>query len=177
MDDTELLNEWQQIQSFPSPPTAQSNDQRNIPVIPHQQPNSPSYSSSPSSHSLSSPPPPDDFRSDDISLRESLRRAANDFGRHLKLPFRVLRFRILQIAKTLRCYVVFRRGFWSFACVAGVLTALLLSLLYLRVQRWRTRIHQDNSNRFAFVIKQKDEVHNFTPTIYIYIYTLIRVCV
>ncbi|XP_075657228.1 uncharacterized protein LOC142627291 [Castanea sativa] len=46
------------------------------------------------------------------------------------------------------------RGFWSIASVTGVAAVVLLSFLYVRVQRWRQVLYKESKDR---LIREKDE--------------------
>ncbi|KAA8532927.1 hypothetical protein F0562_032956 [Nyssa sinensis] len=103
------------------------------------------YSSSPSS----SADEDDDVRPGSV---------AGEIGRRLRLHLRLLSSGIYQVAYTVRNYAVCRGGFWSFVSVTGVLAALLMSLVYVKVQRWRRRVlQQEKKDHPMLLIKEKDE--------------------
>ncbi|KAJ0094572.1 hypothetical protein Patl1_16782 [Pistacia atlantica] len=61
-----------------------------------------------------------------------------------------------RIAAKVRYRAVNLVGFRSFLSVTGVITAVLLSLLYARMRRWRSRVQEEN-NRLILLVKEKDQ--------------------
>ncbi|KAJ0037247.1 hypothetical protein Pint_23578 [Pistacia integerrima] len=166
------LNEWEQIQlpslsnNTPPLPTTPSsewdmvairdnylqdslsffppNQHEGLPVPPQveEEPNSPSGSSPSSTVSSSS-----------AELRP---RNVNDIWRVLSLRSTVLCSGIVRIAAKVRYRAVNLVGFRSFLSVTGVIAAVLLSLLYARMRRWRSRVQEEN-NRLILLVKEKDQ--------------------
>lgn len=67
----------------------------------------------------------------------------------------LLRSGIVWMASRVRCYVVSRGGFYSFASVTVVVAAVLL---FSKVHRWRQWIREERKNHFILLIKEKDQV-------------------
>ncbi|POO03477.1 hypothetical protein TorRG33x02_006820 [Trema orientale] len=180
----ESLTEWEQIDSpFPltrHPPSQQSmspsavNDNQVPPTIPLE-PNSPSSSSSSSS---SSPTPPSSSSSTNLRPEEEARRPLPlpppprrsdsrlvlviEIAKQLRLRFGILSREVLGAACKVCDYKLVAGKFWSIASVAGVVAAVLLSLLYARLRRrprWRPRAlrRRDDNGRLLLLLREKDE--------------------
>lgn len=77
-----------------------------------------------------------------------------------RVRFEILRTAVFRVASSFRNTAVCAGGFWSIASVTGVVAAVLLSFLYVRVRRWRQKVHQESKDRFVFLIREKDEVRS-----------------
>lgn len=171
------LNEWEQIQPpslskntppLPSIPPSEwdmvairdnylqdslsffpPNQHEGLPVSPQdeEEPNLP-LGPSPSSSAVSSSSA--ELKSGDV----------NDVGRVLSVRSTILYSGIVRIAAKVRYYTANLVGFRSFLSVTGVVVAVVLSLLYARMRRWRTRVQEEN-NRLILLIKDKDQVLSF----------------
>ena len=73
---------------------------------------------------------------------------------------KILTSGIIRVAARVRNYVAFGCGFWSIGAVSGALTAVLLSLAYVKVRRWRTsaRIREEKKDPLILLIQEKDQV-------------------
>ncbi|PON54172.1 hypothetical protein PanWU01x14_197210 [Parasponia andersonii] len=171
----ESLTEWEQIDSpFPltrHPPSQQSmspsaiNDNQIPPTIPLE-PNSPSSSSS-----SSSPTPPPSSSSTTLRPEEEARRSlppprsdsrlvlVKEIANQLRLRFGILSREVLGAAYKVCNYKLIAGKFWSIASVAGVVAAVLLSLLYARLRRWRPRALRrgDDNGRLLLLLRERDE--------------------
>ncbi|XP_059648811.1 uncharacterized protein LOC132294827 [Cornus florida] len=162
------LNEWEEIQS-PWPQTTNwvnntdtlvitddylhhhssvfpPSDHEGLPITPQHSPSSslPSLSSSCSSSSSVSG---EGHGLIPVSV-------TGEIGRRLKLQLGLLSSGIHRIVYAIRSYGVFRGGFLT---VTGVAAAMVVSLLYVKVQRWRRRVLQENQDRLVLLVKEKDE--------------------
>ncbi|KAF8378728.1 hypothetical protein HHK36_030077 [Tetracentron sinense] len=98
----------------------------------------------------------DDYREDPVTFPlDSRRRFAGDIVRRLNFGFELLSSKILHIASSVRSYTASRGRVWSFVSATGVVAALLLTMLYVTVQRWRRRFRQENKDCLILLIKQK----------------------
>ncbi|KAK9276018.1 hypothetical protein L1049_005549 [Liquidambar formosana] len=175
MDGAEVaegFNEWEQIQS-PSPqipPSAAQPRGWDMVVIRDNYLHEDCSVFPPSHHEGLQYTPPDvqpheetnlsssSLLSEERSQSEEQSRVTGQIGRRLRLRFELLSSRIFRMASTVRSCVAFGGGFRSLPSVAGVLAALLLSVLYVRVQRWRRRrLREENKNSLILLIKEKDE--------------------
>ncbi|XP_024029418.1 CASP-like protein 4A1 isoform X2 [Morus notabilis] len=157
-------------QSLPLSPPPQDLEPRRSPALPPpQEPNSPSPSSSSSSPTPESPPVPPSSSSSRNSKRdeEATRRrsdsrlvAAREIGKRLRLRLGILSAEVLRAASKVCNYWMIAGRFWSVVSVVGVLTAMLLSLLYVKLKpRWRTRrLLRDDKERLILLLKEKDEI-------------------
>uniref|UniRef100_A0A2N9J5J1 Uncharacterized protein n=1 Tax=Fagus sylvatica TaxID=28930 RepID=A0A2N9J5J1_FAGSY len=166
----ESLDEWQEIQS-PSPKltpisveqdmavTRDNKQLNNCSIFPpshyedldleaNQNPNPESSSSS----SISS-----NSDGDEENGRLSRPQVGNEIRRGLRMRLEILRTGVFKVASRVRSYVACAGGFWSIASVTGVVAAVLLSFLYVRVQRWRQAVYQESKDRLVFLIREKDE--------------------
>lgn len=167
-------SQWQiddDHRSLPLPPPPQDLEPRRSPVLPPpQEPNSPS----PSSSSSSPTPPPDsppvppsrNSKRDEEATRrrsDSPLVAAREIGKRLRLRLGILSAEVLRAASKICNYSMIAGRFWSVVSVVGVLTAMLLSLLYVKLKpRWRTRrLLRDDKERLILLLKEKDEVSSF----------------
>ncbi|XP_030957213.1 uncharacterized protein LOC115979332 [Quercus lobata] len=166
----ESLDEWEQIQSpFPKlPPTSVEQDmvvtrdnnylndnheglQQEVPPVldleleATQDPDPESSSSS----SVSS-----NSGGDEENGRLSQPQVANEIRRSLRLRLEILRAGFSKVACRVWNCAACARGFWSIASVTGVAAAVLLSFLYVRVQRWRQVLYKESKDR---LIREKDE--------------------
>ena len=102
---------------------------------------------------------------DEENGRLSQPQVANEKRRGLRLRSDILRAGVSKVACKVWNCVACARGFWSIASVTGVAAMVLLSFLYVRVQRWRQVLYKESKDR---LIKEKDEVlseklHNLRP--------------
>ncbi|EOY01827.1 hypothetical protein QUC31_013587 [Theobroma cacao] len=67
---------------------------------------------------------------------------------------------IVKVAARVRCFVAFGWGVWSFGAVGGVVAAVLMSLVYAKVRRWRTRVKGEKKDQLEFLIQEKDQKIN-----------------
>ena len=181
----ESLDKWEQIQSpFPKlPPTSVEQDmvvtrdnnylndnheglQEEVPPVldleleATQDPNPKSSSSSLVSSNS---------RGDEENGRLSQPQVANEIRRGLRLRLDILRAGVSKVVCRVWNCAACARGFWSIASVTGVVAVVLLSFLYVRVQRWRQVLYKESKDR---LIKEKDEVlseklHNLRPFFFI----------
>ena len=165
------MDEWEQIQSpFPKlPPTSVEQDmvvtrdnnylndnheglQQEVPPVldleleATQDPDPESSSSS----SVSS-----NSGGDEESGRLSQPQVANEIRRGLRLRLEILRAGFSKVACRVWNCAACARGFWSIASVTGVAAAVLLSFLYVRVQRWLQVLYKESKDR---LIRERDEV-------------------
>uniref|UniRef100_A0A5B7BNB7 Transmembrane protein n=1 Tax=Davidia involucrata TaxID=16924 RepID=A0A5B7BNB7_DAVIN len=157
---SEELNEWEQIQSTTPTETRRwvdvvvmrdnyLNDSSTFPPSNHEGlPITPQ-----DNQSLHSSPSSASDEGDDGNAVS----VAGEIGRRLRLHLRLLSSGVYRIAFTVRNYAVCRGGFWSFVSVTGVLAALLMSLVYVNLQRWRRRVQQENKDLPILLIREKDE--------------------
>lgn len=89
-----------------------------------------------------------------------LRVTTNKIGRPWRLRFEILRTGVFRLAARVRNCAVWSGGFWSIASVTGVLAAVLLSILYVRLQRRRRGLHQESKLGLSSLIREKDEVRS-----------------
>lgn len=112
------------------------------------------------------PPPdlqsPEDPNSEGDDEEENRRPLVgyDQIGRRWTVRFEILRAAVFRVASRVRNTAVCAGGFWSIASVTGVVAAVLLSFLYVRVRRWRQKVHQQSKDRFVFLIREKDEVRS-----------------
>uniref|UniRef100_A0A7N2L9N1 Pectinesterase inhibitor domain-containing protein n=1 Tax=Quercus lobata TaxID=97700 RepID=A0A7N2L9N1_QUELO len=102
---------------------------------------------------------------DEESGRLSQPQVANEIRRGLRLRLEILRAGFSKVACRVWNWAACARGFWSIASVTGVAAAVLLSFLYVRVQRWRQVLYKESKDR---LIRERDEVlseklHNLRP--------------
>ncbi|KAK7851084.1 hypothetical protein CFP56_043139 [Quercus suber] len=74
--------------------------------------------------------------------------------RGLSFRLEILRAEVSKVACRVWNCAACARGFWSIASVTGVAAAVLLSFLYVRVQRWRQVLYKESKDR---LIREKDE--------------------
>ncbi|XWS64222.1 hypothetical protein CRYUN_Cryun06bG0168000 [Craigia yunnanensis] len=77
---------------------------------------------------------------------------ANEIGK-------ILNNGIVKVAAGVRYYMAFGWGVWSVGAVSGVVAAVLLSLVYAKVRRWRARVKEEKY-RLIFLIQEKDQKIN-----------------
>lgn len=180
----EDLDEWQQIQSplAKIPPTAhQSSVERDMVVIREEDLNliKDDCSIFPPSHHEGILVPPLDLIAPEVPCLEpcclssasnyegdeegnergSPPRVAKELRRPWRVRFEILRTGVFRVASRVRNFAVCAGGFWSIASVTGVVAALLLSFLYVRVQRW-LRVQKEDKDRLFVLIRKKDEVRS-----------------
>ena len=73
---------------------------------------------------------------DEENGRLSQPQVANEIWRGLRLRLEILRAGVSKVACRVWNCAACARGFWSIASVTGVVAVVLLSFLYVRVQRW-----------------------------------------
>ncbi|KAF5443377.1 hypothetical protein F2P56_035936 [Juglans regia] len=172
---TESLDEWQQIQSpvgidmavirdnyldfnkdrsFVFPPSHHEGLQLQVTQQDLQAPED--TSSEPRSLSSSSSSGSEGEEEENRRL-SSLQVATNEIRRRWRVRFEILRTGVFHLASRVRSCAVCSGGFWSIASVTGVLAAVLLSFLYVRVQRRRRGVHQQSKLRLFSLIREKDE--------------------
>lgn len=157
----EALHDWQQIQ-FPLPqntPTVhQSGVGWEMAVVSdnHLNPND--------DCSIFPPPPdlqaPEDPNSEGDEEENQRPQVGYEIVRRWRLRFEILRAAVFPVASRVRNIAVCVGGFWSIASVTGVVAAVLLSFLYVRVRRWRQKVIQESKDRFVFLLREKDEKIN-----------------
>ncbi|XP_022775774.1 uncharacterized protein LOC111317602 [Durio zibethinus] len=67
---------------------------------------------------------------------------------------------IVKVGARVRCHMAFGWGFWPVGAVTGAVAAVLLSLMYAKVRKWRARIKEDKKDRLIFLIQEKDQKIN-----------------
>ncbi|XP_021299927.1 uncharacterized protein LOC110428404 [Herrania umbratica] len=67
---------------------------------------------------------------------------------------------IVKVAARVRCFVAFGWGAWSVGAVGGVVAAVLMSLVYAKVRRWRTRVKGEKKDQLEFLIQEKEQKIN-----------------
>ncbi|KAG6651106.1 hypothetical protein I3843_06G082900 [Carya illinoinensis] len=172
----ESLDEWQQIQSpvgidmavirdnyldfnkdrsFVFPPSHHEGLQLQVTQQDLQAPAV--TSSEPRSLSSSSSSSGSEVEEEEYRRLPPLRVATNEIGRRWGVRFEILRTGIFHLASRVRSCAVCSGGFWSIASVTGVVAAVLLSFLYVRVQRRRQGVHQESRLSLFSLIREKDE--------------------
>ncbi|KAK9278793.1 hypothetical protein L1049_028371 [Liquidambar formosana] len=127
----------------------------------HQNPECPSPSPSLPSLPSPSPSPSDETGEDPQSSSPSNYRIRLpvDVSRWFAIGLEVLRSKFLGIVPSFRYNAAIGGSVWSFAPVAGLVTSLLLSLLYMRVRRRRhRRCLEQSRDHLLLLIKERDEV-------------------
>ncbi|XP_041014796.1 uncharacterized protein LOC121257699 [Juglans microcarpa x Juglans regia] len=171
---TESLDEWQQIQSpvgidmavirdnyldfskdrsFVFPPSHHEGLQLQVTQQDLQAPED--TSSEPRSSSSSSSG--SEGEEEENRRLSSLQVATNEIRRRWRVRFEILRTGVFHLASRVRSCAVCSGVFWSIASVTGVVAAVLLSFLYVRVQRRRQGVHQQTKLRLFSLIREKDE--------------------
>ncbi|KAJ4972928.1 hypothetical protein NE237_006102 [Protea cynaroides] len=91
-------------------------------------------------------------------LSDSSLRFAGDVVKQLRFGLEFLCSNFFRLASSVRSRVIRGRTInWSFASSIGVAAALLSSLLYMGVRRWRRRILLEKLDRLILLVQEQDE--------------------
>ncbi|KAJ7943416.1 SKI/DACH domain-containing protein [Quillaja saponaria] len=138
MEDAQVpedINEWQQVQVQESSVHLTTSD-----------PLDPQDSFSPSTYSSSSS---SNFVHDNH---------VGSVGKRLKyLRFEFLRAVFVRVTSKVRNCSLCAGSFLSVMSMTGIISAVLMSLIYVRMKRWRRRVHQQSMDRLVFLLREKDE--------------------
>lgn len=82
----------------------------------------------------------------------ALKKAAHEIGT-------ILSNGIVKVGARVRYYMDFGCGVWSVGgAVSGVVAAVLISFVYAKFRRWRSRVKEEKKDRLVFLIQEKDQV-------------------
>ncbi|XP_042497089.1 uncharacterized protein LOC122075931 [Macadamia integrifolia] len=119
---------------------------------------SPSPSPSPSPTPTPTPSPSDSvLEFPTPRLSDSSLRVAGDIVKQLRFGLEFLCSNFFRIASSLRSRIIIRGNFWPVSSSIGVAAALLSSLLYMGVRRWRRRIQLGKLDRLILLIQEQDQ--------------------